>query len=192
LRARRRGGFSRRNLWAGTTLRHFSNMDLSARRSQQIGTAVTRGKLDDVLKVLGGAMTERRETAKNLSLVPCESVLRSRAYTKHQGACQEGPDQSDQFRLVIEHGEAFLAKHPVSEVSDRIRLEVANAYATWWNIANMEPDAYTEPTRYKTGAAKAKQHSIELYKAVPECAEEPQPGYREAAEERTGESESLQ
>jgi len=27
-----------------------------------------------------------------------------------KGACQEGPDQ---FRLVIEHGEAFLAKYPV-------------------------------------------------------------------------------
>jgi hypothetical protein len=77
-----------------------------------------------------------------------------------KGACQEGPDQ---FRLVIKRGEAFLAKYPASEVSDRIRLEVANAYATWWNVANMEPDAYTDPSRYKAGAANAKRRAIELY-----------------------------
>jgi hypothetical protein len=205
-------------------------------QSEQIATAVTRGKPDDVLKVLGGAMTEWRETAKTSPLYPARAfcvhelipnILEPKGATKidpatwreptsavmkfsdlgieyyyyspdgawrpsknpvdlnrlateyldsrwgrhaflmmtqlgwSKGACQEGPDQ---FRLVIEHGEAFLAKYPVSEVSDRIRLEVANAYATWWNIANMEPDAYTDPTRYKTGAAKAKQRSIELYK----------------------------
>lgn len=78
-----------------------------------------------------------------------------------KGACQEGPDQ---FRMVISHGEAFLRRYPASEISDRIRLEVANAYATWWNVANMEPDTYTDPSRYKAGAAEARRRSIELYK----------------------------
>lgn len=67
------------------------------------------------------------------------------------GACQEGPDQ---FRLVIKHGEAFLAKYPASEVSSQIRLEVANAYATWWNVANSERNVYTDPTQYKAGATR--------------------------------------
>jgi hypothetical protein len=89
-----------------------------------------------------------------------------------KGACQEGPDQ---FRLVIKRGEVFLAKYPTSEVSDRIRLEVATAYATWWNIANMEPDAYTDPTRYKAGAAKAKQRSIELYRQFLSAQKNPSP-----------------
>jgi len=76
------------------------------------------------------------------------------------GACAEGPDQ---FREVIKRSEAFLSKYPASEVSDRIRVEVANAYATWWNVANMEPDAYADPKKYMAGSVKAKQRAIELY-----------------------------
>lgn len=89
-----------------------------------------------------------------------------------QGACQEGPDQ---FRMVIKRGEEFLAKYPASEVSDSIRLEVANAYATWWNIANMEPDGYTDPRQYEAGAAKAKQRSIELYQQFLSAQKSPNP-----------------
>jgi hypothetical protein len=89
-----------------------------------------------------------------------------------QGACQEGPDK---FRLVIKHGEAFLAKYPASEVSNQVRLEVANAYATWWNVANSEPDAYTDPKRYKAGAAKAKQRAIELYQQYLSAQKNPKP-----------------
>jgi hypothetical protein len=77
-----------------------------------------------------------------------------------QGACAEGPDQ---FREVIKHSEKFLKLYPQSEVSDRIRLELANAYATWWNAANMEPNAYSNPENYKQGAERAKQHPIHLY-----------------------------
>jgi len=89
-----------------------------------------------------------------------------------KGACQEGPDQ---FREVIKRGEAFLAKYPASEVSNRIRLEVANAYATWWNVANMEPDAYTDPTPYKAGAAKAKRRAIALYQQFLSAQKSPKP-----------------
>jgi len=77
-----------------------------------------------------------------------------------QGACQEGPDQ---FREVIKHGEPFLKHYPDSEVSDHVRLELANAYATWWNIAQSEPDAYTAPEAYAVGAQEAKQRAIVLY-----------------------------
>jgi hypothetical protein len=88
------------------------------------------------------------------------------------GGCAEGPDQ---FREVIKRGETFLSKYPASEVSDRIRLEVANAYATWWNVANMEPDAYTDPRKYKAGAAEAKRRAIELYQQFLSAQKNPKP-----------------
>jgi hypothetical protein len=77
-----------------------------------------------------------------------------------QGACQEGPDQ---FRQVIMRGEAFLSEYPNSEVSDRIRLEMANAYATWWNISRQKPGAPDHAERYVAGSVEAKRKAIELY-----------------------------
>jgi hypothetical protein len=68
-----------------------------------------------------------------------------------QSNCREGPDQ---FREVIRHGQAFLADYPRSEVSDAIRLEMANAYATWWNLSQAEPNPpYSDPKNYQTGGA---------------------------------------
>lgn len=91
-----------------------------------------------------------------------------------QGECREGPDQ---FREVINHSEQFLVENPDTEVSDSIRLELANAYATWWNISRAERNPpYEYPEKYKVGAAEAKQRAVELYqgylkaqkKSVPE------------------------
>jgi hypothetical protein len=79
-----------------------------------------------------------------------------------QGECQEGPDQ---FREVIKHSEEFLRDYPQTEVSDSVRLELANAYATWWNLSQGEPNPpYSSPERYRLGAEKAKQRAIELYR----------------------------
>lgn len=72
-----------------------------------------------------------------------------------RGGCQEGPDQ---FREVINHGKSFLQEYPASEVSNKIRLEMANAYATWWNVSRAN-------ARYENGAAEAKQSAIKLYQA---------------------------
>lgn len=77
-----------------------------------------------------------------------------------QGACREGPDQ---FREVIKHGETFLRQYPDSEVSDSVRLELANAYATWWNVSQREPDEFTAPEQYSVGAHEAKQRAVGLY-----------------------------
>jgi hypothetical protein len=78
-----------------------------------------------------------------------------------QGACQEG---SDQFREVIKRGERFLKDYPQSEVSDNIRLELAHAYATWWNLSRGEPNPpYSTPETYQVGADAAKHRAIELY-----------------------------
>jgi hypothetical protein len=75
------------------------------------------------------------------------------------GACREG---TDQFRQVIRRGEKFLASYPGSEVSDEIRLEIANAYATWWNLSLSEDSS---SKRYMKGAEKAKEAAIRFYRA---------------------------
>jgi hypothetical protein len=78
-----------------------------------------------------------------------------------QGACREGPDQ---FREVINHTEKFLVEYPDSEVSDRIRLELANAYATWWAASREERNPpYSYPEIYRVGAEEARQRAIKLY-----------------------------
>lgn len=78
-----------------------------------------------------------------------------------QGRCKEGPDQ---FREVIRHSEGFLMKYPQSEVSDSVRLELAHAYATWWNLSRTEPDSSFSLEPYKVGADAAKEKAIELYR----------------------------
>lgn len=100
------------------------------------------------------------------------------------GACQEG---ADQFRVVIKHGESFLSQYPDSEVSDSIRLELANAYATWWNVSNLEPNESTKPESYKAGASKAKQRAVRLYQEylrAPNAANQKEAQKRLAALER--------
>lgn len=78
-----------------------------------------------------------------------------------QGGCKEGPDQ---FREVIKHGEKFLEHYPQSEVSDNVRLELARAYETWWNLSNAEPNpSESTPASFKEGADAAKHKAIELY-----------------------------
>lgn len=78
-----------------------------------------------------------------------------------RGECREGPDQ---FRAVIKHGESFLKDYPESEVSDGVRMELANAYATWWNVSRDKPKPpYSSPEPYKAGAEEAKQRAIKLY-----------------------------
>jgi len=76
------------------------------------------------------------------------------------GACSEGPDQ---FREVIRHGEPFLKKYPESEVSNSVRLALADAYATWWNVSRLEPGEGTDPEPYEAGASEAKRKAINMY-----------------------------
>lgn len=77
-----------------------------------------------------------------------------------QGACQEGPDQ---FREVIRHGEEFLNKLPNSEISADVRLEVAKAYTTWWDLSRSRPDQSIDPRKYEPGAEQARKKAILLY-----------------------------
>jgi hypothetical protein len=75
-----------------------------------------------------------------------------------KGGCQEGPDQ---FRLVIQHGEVFLRRFPNSEVSNDVRLAVADAYATWWSLAQDQQSG--KANIYLKGATRAKNQAIALY-----------------------------
>ncbi len=76
-----------------------------------------------------------------------------------QGGCGEGPDQ---FREVIRHAEVFLRSYPRSEVSDDIRLELAKAYATWWNLSRTASDPSFNAESYKISADAAKEKAIKL------------------------------
>lgn len=70
---------------------------------------------------------------------------------------------SDCFR-VIEHGKTSLLAYPNVEESDRVRLDVADAYATWWNLS--QTGGKTDETgreKYPQGALEAKRSAIALY-----------------------------
>ena len=76
-------------------------------------------------------------------------------------SCREGPDQ---FYTVIERGQAFLQRFPNSEVSNDVRLAVADAYATWWNLSQNPLSVELTPKHdYQKGATEAKSAAIKLY-----------------------------
>jgi hypothetical protein len=51
---------------------------------------------------------------------------------------------------VIKRGEKFLKDYLQSEVSENIRLELAHAYATWWNLSRDEPNPpYSTPETHR-------------------------------------------
>jgi hypothetical protein len=78
------------------------------------------------------------------------------------GNCKEGPDY--QFREVIRRGKEFLNAYPKSETSNSIRLEVANAYATWWTLSISQPRPPDfSPDAYKPGGEQARDNAIEIY-----------------------------
>ena len=80
------------------------------------------------------------------------------------GSCKEGPDQ---FYTVIERGQAFLKQYPDADVSQDVRLAVADAYATWWNLSRNPPAQVTtgRTHEYSKGADQAKATALELYAA---------------------------
>ncbi len=79
------------------------------------------------------------------------------------GDCREGPGH--QFREVIRRGEPFLKAYPDSETTNDVRLEVANAYATWWTLSARPPDLSVDfsPEPYKRGGEDARNRAMELY-----------------------------
>ena len=101
-------------------------------------------------------------------------------------SCREGPDQ---FYTVIKRGQAFLQRFPNSEVSNDVRLAVADSYATWWNLSRNPPKTVElGPTHdYRKGADNAKLTAIQLYRGYLTASrgEQTQPGDAKARERIT-------
>lgn len=109
-----------------------------------------------------------------------------------KGACREGPNQ---FLEVIKHGKRFLSEYPNSEVSAEVRLSMAKAYATWWNLSREDANSLRENNPvyakwfnhsregtnsdsssvniYERGSQEAKQAAIELYREYLNSRKEP-------------------
>jgi hypothetical protein len=79
--------------------------------------------------------------------------------------CQGG---SDQFREVISHSENFLKRFPDTEISPVIRLELAKAYATWWNLSQNQDDPNVKSEEYKSGSEDARLHAIKIFETLPQ------------------------
>lgn len=81
--------------------------------------------------------------------------------------CEKG---SDQTREVIRQGEAFLLDRPASPYRTEVVLLVAEAYASWWSLAN-EPAGsdmfeYVDPARFRDGAQTARTRAIADFEQI--------------------------
>jgi hypothetical protein len=80
------------------------------------------------------------------------------------GTCQEG---TDQFRRVIEQGEAFLAGHPHGWPALQTTLALAQAYETWWSLSRAPAnDDYAYAPNYQEGADAAREKAVAYYQQV--------------------------
>ncbi len=72
-----------------------------------------------------------------------------------------GPDE---FRPVLEHGEAFLKEFPHSVIAPEVALRVAQAHETAWSLSKSAPgDEYIQWDLYILDAAQHRTRAIELY-----------------------------
>jgi hypothetical protein len=73
----------------------------------------------------------------------------------------------DQWRRVIAHGEAYLARHPNSTIAHDVRWAVAEAYETAWSLAHAAPgDEYIDASAYGRDAARYRARAIALYESL--------------------------
>ena len=74
---------------------------------------------------------------------------------------------SDQFRVVIEQGEKFLAAHPESSRRFDVLFAVAQAYETWFSLSRAsEHGEYVESSRYQEGAEAAREKAVADYEQM--------------------------
>ncbi len=77
------------------------------------------------------------------------------------------PFGPDLFKPVIEHGEAYLATHPRSEIADAVALRVAEAHETAWSLSKAASgDDYIDSNRYLLKAPKHRERALELYDQI--------------------------
>jgi hypothetical protein len=76
---------------------------------------------------------------------------------------------SNQFRPVIERGEAFLKDHPNSAVWNAVALTVAQAHETAWSLAMgrcVTGDIGWDWKNYVLEAPRHRERAIELYEKL--------------------------
>jgi len=78
---------------------------------------------------------------------------------------------SDQFRLVIRHGEPFLTQRPRSPQRAEVLFAVAQAYETWWSLSRSSVTDYVNPAEYQQGADRARHRAIAYYEELLQLAE---------------------
>jgi hypothetical protein len=72
-----------------------------------------------------------------------------------------GPDQ---FKPVIEHGEAFLRAHARARIADQVRLRVAEAHETAWSLFKTgQDDEYIASNKYRLAAPEHRTQALQLY-----------------------------
>lgn len=120
---------------------------------------------------LGGAWSyDNRLLHRVWELYP-ETVWGARAFLMLQfrgwdtsNMCAHG---TDQFRTVIERGEAFLSARPDSPFGAQIRFTLGLAFETWWSLSRLAtPTAYADPADYVEGAQRARTRAISYYRDV--------------------------
>jgi hypothetical protein len=83
------------------------------------------------------------------------------------GDCANGIDD---FREVIRRGEEFLRTRPSSAYREPVTFLVAEAYVTWWALANETGGTgmsdYVDPKEYQQGSEEARLHAIRLFEQL--------------------------
>jgi hypothetical protein len=79
---------------------------------------------------------------------------------------------SDEFRPVIERGEAYLRAHPQSPIAREVRWRVAEAHETAWSLAHAGHNGIREGefdidwTRYALDAPRHRDRAMALYEQL--------------------------
>jgi hypothetical protein len=89
------------------------------------------------------------------------------------GAGPGCPANPDVFHDVIEHGEAFLARHPSTQFRKEVLFTLAVANESWWSVARAPADdgwvsgiPYPRKDLNKPQAAAARERAINYYEEI--------------------------
>jgi hypothetical protein len=96
--------------------------------------------------------------------------LMDRGWESPCGLCGwDKPFGADQFKPVIEYGDAYLRAHPNGEITDQVTLRVAEAHETAWSLSKAaSDDEYIEASKYRLAASKHRERALQLYAKVSE------------------------
>jgi hypothetical protein len=147
---------------AGPISAHAGKITSDVTRFRALGIIYDYYDPDDLWKLRKGPV-DLNDLAENYLSSPWgrEAFLMMTLLGWSQGACREGPDQ---FREVIKRGEEFLPRFPNSEVSPEIRLELGEAYTTWWALSLDDSNDGVDRSKYQAGAEQARTKATALFR----------------------------